>query len=239
MIRVRFLCPACSATVLAPASLEGKSFACPKCNSQIPSWPAPVSASAPAATHPPHQLVPPTTSPATSGHEYRTWAAWVGIGLFVLALFALPVIIRASREDLRIPPPAASSGSAKDGSGAVLETRNSAAPRPAPGNPVEKVEITGTVDVISMHIDDFLAGLHAASGSEDRTRPARPALIVQLGNGVSATCSFEIPTSDTAWYYSLERGDRITIRGTRDFEGYGVLQLSGCEYVSHTPRWRR
>jgi len=49
-VKVSFVCPACRATVTAPASLQGESYPCPKCKADVDRWPAPIN--------------PPTASPA-------------------------------------------------------------------------------------------------------------------------------------------------------------------------------
>jgi hypothetical protein len=62
-VKANFVCPACKATVTAPASLQGEAYPCPKCKAAVDCWPAPINstASAPAAARAPA----PASAPAS------------------------------------------------------------------------------------------------------------------------------------------------------------------------------
>lgn len=55
-MRTEFVCPACRATISAPASLEGEACACPKCNAPVDCWPAPIKPPVPTARPVPHSV---------------------------------------------------------------------------------------------------------------------------------------------------------------------------------------
>ena len=57
-MKVAYICPSCRATINAPASLQGESSSCPKCNADVDRWPAPVSS--PGTV----RVVPPPSEPA-------------------------------------------------------------------------------------------------------------------------------------------------------------------------------
>jgi|GEM_PF-5163060 len=65
--RAEFVCPACRATISAPASLEGEAADCPRCETSVPAWPSPVNKPAPVITAPlpttPTSRLTPTLPP--------------------------------------------------------------------------------------------------------------------------------------------------------------------------------
>jgi hypothetical protein len=70
MSRADFICPACKATVTAPASLAGEAAPCPKCGKDVERWPSPKPVStgaAPSASSGPPAK--PEWSYSTGGHN--------------------------------------------------------------------------------------------------------------------------------------------------------------------------
>ncbi|MBN9122217.1 MAG: LITAF-like zinc ribbon domain-containing protein [Planctomycetes bacterium] len=65
-MKANFVCPACKATVTAPASLQGEAYPCPKCRAAVESWPAPINPPAPAPASAPTsvRVMPPPVEQA-------------------------------------------------------------------------------------------------------------------------------------------------------------------------------
>lgn len=74
MSRVRYTCPACGASVLGPRELAGHPGRCPKCQSNVSHWPAPVPPpppppAPPAPESPPASTPPPASEPEVIDYE--------------------------------------------------------------------------------------------------------------------------------------------------------------------------
>lgn len=210
MSRVRFRCPLCRASFQAPSSLQGEQAPCPRCRSEVASWPSPVSYGP--ALGPIWPMPEEDTAPTSNtGWQFRRWI-WLALILVLLFSAAIVGIFSASQKDLPVNEPV--------GEPANLESTSPSSPKYSTSQTSPLRIITGRVVSISPDIE--------SSGWLLRpdTRPngeARYIVELRLDRGWNAQCFFVKGGKDDSWLMDGVTSGRhihetITIRGQVQFE---------------------
>ncbi len=212
MSRAQFVCPECQDTILAPASLEGRSFPCPKCRAEVDAWPAP----ARSATPPP---LPVNREPVPSPYDPRrehAVAVWVSLSVVFLVLICIPIglLLRQSKST------SAASSSAPT-QAAPGTTPNRAVLTPPKDERPGRIVVRGLVKLVSIPPEDFLGLKSEVSGEVY--------LILQSGEE-EVTCTFP---PGRASYFDLEKfgGKMVTVRGRLTSRIHHLVMIDDCEIV--------